>query len=63
MQESLGVQNSILTIVTSNNDVLSDLLEQAAKSNSFLEDIAKYSKAISLWGDNVEKIAKNTENI
>jgi DNA repair exonuclease SbcCD ATPase subunit len=63
MKSSLDILQTLQSVVTENNGVLGDILTQTALGVASLVNIEKYTKKMSGWGENVEKIAKNTENI
>ena len=56
--------SQVAALSTQSNAYLSDMLSQHALSNSYLEDIAKYSKAISQeFETRVQKIVDNTSRL
>ncbi len=52
---TVGV-DSLVSISTDGNKILSDILTQYAISNGYLEDIAKYTKPILEFGDKFDKM-------
>lgn len=63
MIQSVVIMTQMLNVSSQNNGVLNDILIQHALSNSYLEDIAKYSKIMSMYGEKIDKIVENTQNL
>jgi hypothetical protein len=61
--ENTIVARQMLAIVTTESTILSDIRSNIAISNSYLEDIANYNKAMSKWGDTIKRIADNTDKL
>ena len=53
----------ITTMTSQNTGLLNDILFQHVISNSYLEDITRYSKIMSTYGEKLDKIAENIKNI
>ena len=63
MVQSVVLYTQMLSLESKNNSVLNDILAQHAISNGYLSDLVKYSKAMSLYGDKLDKIVENTQNL
>lgn len=61
--EGVTVLQAILSVSTSQNDNLSDILTQITFCNGYLEDIAKYTLAISKWKSNIDDITDSIEGL
>lgn len=62
IMEGVANMHSITEIETQNNEVLNDILEQSARANGFLSDIADYNKAMYRdFGQDIREI-KETLN-
>lgn len=63
MIQSVVLYTQMLSLTSQNNSVLNDILAQQALSNSYLADIAKYSKVMSAFGEKIDNIVENTKNL
>ena len=63
MVQSVVLYTQMLSLTSQNNGVLNDILAQHAISNGYLADIAKYSKIMSAYGEKIDKIVDNTQNL
>lgn len=54
---------SMTTLTTARNETLMEIRNMVFLSNGFLEDIAKYTKIASLFGEKIDKIVEQTKNI
>lgn len=63
MIQSVVLYTQMLSLTSQNNGVLNDILAQHAISNGYLADIAKYSKIMSAYGEKIDKIVENTQNL
>ena len=63
MIQSVVLYTQMLGLASQNNTVLNDILAQQAISNGYLSDLVKYSKAMSAYGDKLDKIVENTQNL
>ena len=63
MVQSVVLYTQMLSLASQNNGVLNDILAQHAISNGYLADIAKYSKIMSAYGEKIDKIVENTQNL
>ena len=63
MIQSVVLYTQMLTLTSQSNGVLNDILAQHAISNDYLADIAKYSKIMSAYGEKIDKIVENTQNL
>lgn len=54
---------SMVTMTTSRNQTLMEIRNLMFTSNGFLEDIAKYTKIASLFGEKIDKIVEQTKNL
>lgn len=63
MVQSVVLYTQMLALTSQNNGVLNDILAQHAISNGYLADIAKYSKIMSAYGEKIDKIVENTQNL
>ena len=54
---------SMVTMTTERNQTLAEIRSMMFISNGFLEDIAKYTKVASLFGEKIDKIVEQTKNI
>ena len=63
MVQSVVLYTQMLSLESQNNSILNDILAQHAISNGYLSDLVKYSKAMSLYGDKLDKIVENTQNL
>lgn len=61
--QSVVLYTQMLTLTSQSNGVLNDILAQHAISNGYLADIAKYSKIMSAYGEKIDKIVENTQNL
>lgn len=63
MIQSVVLYTQMLSLTSQNNGVLNDILAQHAISNGYLSDIAKYSKIMSVYGEKLDRIVENTQNL
>ena len=54
---------SMVSMTTARNQTLMEIRNMVFLSNGFLEDIAKYTKIASLFGEKIDKIVEQTKNI
>lgn len=57
-----GMDNMV-SIQTDGNATLQNILNQHVITNSYLEDISRHTKAMTLFGEKLDAIAANTKNI
>lgn len=63
MIQSVVVMTQMLSISSHNNGLLNDILTQHAIANGYLADMVKYSKIMSGYGEKIDKIVENTQNM
>lgn len=63
MIQSVVLYTQMLSLTSQSNGLLSDILAQHAISNGYLSDIAKYSKMMTSYGQKIDKIIENTQNL
>ena len=63
MVQSVVLYTQMLSLTSQNNGILNDILTQHAISNGYLADLVKYSKAMSGYGEKIDKIVENTQNL
>lgn len=63
MIAAVAALSNIQLSSTERNSLLKSILEQHVISNNFLEDLAAYSKVIAGFGEKLDNIVENTQNI
>lgn len=61
--QSVVIMTQMLGLSSQNNGILNDILTQNAISNGYLADLVKYSKTMATYGEKIDKIVQNTQNI
>ena len=59
----LGNLSALSATSVDNNGILSDMRNLAVMSNSYLEDIARHTKVLLLFGEKLDKIESNTKGL
>lgn len=63
MIQSVVIMTQMLGLSSQNNGILNDILTQNAISNGYLADLVKYSKTMATYGEKIDKIVQNTQNM
>lgn len=63
MIQSVALMTQMLSVSSQGNVILNDILVQHAISNGYLEDLVKYSKTMMGFGEKIDKIIENTQNL
>lgn len=61
--QSVVIMTQMLGLSSQNNGILNDILTQNAISNGYLADLVKYSKTMATYGEKIDKIVQNTQNM
>ena len=61
--QSVVIMTQMLGLSSQNNGILNDILTQNAISNGYLADLVKYSKTMATYGEKIDKIIQNTQNM
>lgn len=59
----LGNLSALSATSVDNNGILSDMRNLSVMSNSYLEDIARHTKVLLLFGEKLDKIESNTKGL
>lgn len=63
MIQSIVLYTQMLSLTSQGNSMLNELVAQNIISNGYLSDLVKYSKAMSAYGEKIDKIVENTQNL